>query len=205
MAQVKVGAYSFSGVLRGFWITQGRILQCRSEGHISNTHSMVERQSPTQGRSLYCHEAEGRHEPISYDTPCQRYDNRAVANTTRYPEGGTSRTDWTRKHQRTTKGGKGGSQERVGPTASTPAARSHKKGENNNTKTNEQQQKRGALQHQGRKTPEKHTDNGQPQQGHPRQSKRRTAERYRPKHTTQNNAKKDWRMSIPALRTDTPT
>ena len=42
-AQAKVGAYSFSGVLRGFWITRGRIPQCRSEGHMNNTHSMVER------------------------------------------------------------------------------------------------------------------------------------------------------------------
>jgi len=151
---------------------------------------MVERQSPTQGRSLYCHEAEGRHEPISHDTPCQRYDNRTVANTTRYPEGGTSRTDWTRKHQRTTKGRKGGSQERAGPTASTQAARSHKKGENNNTKTNEQQQK-GALQHQGRKTPEKHTDNGQPQQGHPRQ-----ARDARPKGTDPNTPHKTMQKKI---------
>ena len=156
MAQVKVGAYSFSGVLRGFWITQGRILQCRSEGHINNTHSMVERQSPTQGRSLYCHEAEGRHEPISHDTPCQRYDNRTVANTTRYPEGGTSRTDWTRKHQRTTKGREGRKPGKSRPTASTQAARSHKKGENNNTKTNEQQQKRSPAAPRKKNTREAH-------------------------------------------------
>ena len=37
----KAGACSFSGVLRGFWITRGRIPQCRSEGHMNNTHSMV--------------------------------------------------------------------------------------------------------------------------------------------------------------------
>jgi hypothetical protein len=44
-----VGAYSFSGVLRGFWITRGRIPQCRSEGHMNNTHSMVERAKPHTG------------------------------------------------------------------------------------------------------------------------------------------------------------
>ena len=48
-AQAKVGAYSFSGVLRGFWITRGRIPQCRSEGHMNNTHSMVERAKPHTG------------------------------------------------------------------------------------------------------------------------------------------------------------
>ena len=37
----KAGACSFSGVLRGFWITQGRIPQCRSERHMNNTHNMV--------------------------------------------------------------------------------------------------------------------------------------------------------------------
>ena len=58
-AQAKVGAYSFSGVLRGFWITR----QCRSEGQMNSTHSMVERAK--QGRSLCCREAEGRHEPIA--------------------------------------------------------------------------------------------------------------------------------------------
>ena len=45
----KVGACSFSGVLRGFWITQGRIPQCRSEGHMNNTHNMVERAKPHTG------------------------------------------------------------------------------------------------------------------------------------------------------------
>ena len=29
--------------------------------------------------------------PSRHNTPCHRHDNRAVANTTRYPEGGTSR------------------------------------------------------------------------------------------------------------------
>ena len=48
-AQAKVGAYSFSGVLRGFWITRGRIPQCRSEGQMNNTHSMVERAKPHTG------------------------------------------------------------------------------------------------------------------------------------------------------------
>ena len=47
--QAKVGAYSFSGVLRGFWITRGRIPQCRSEGQMNNTHSMVERAKPHTG------------------------------------------------------------------------------------------------------------------------------------------------------------
>ena len=45
----KVGACSFSGVLRGFWITRGRIPQCRSEGHMNNTHNMVERAKPHTG------------------------------------------------------------------------------------------------------------------------------------------------------------
>ena len=45
----KVGACSFSGVLRGFWITRGRIPQCRSEGHMYNTHNMVERVKPHTG------------------------------------------------------------------------------------------------------------------------------------------------------------
>ena len=59
----------------------------------------------------------------THDTaPCQRHDNRTVANTTRYPEGGTSRTDWTRKHQKTTKGeGRGGTRrERAKPQAPKP-------------------------------------------------------------------------------------
>ena len=110
----------------------------------------------------------------THDTaPCQRHDNRTVANTTRYPEGGTSRTDWTRKHQKTTKGGgKGGNQERAGQTASSQATRANKKGEDSHTKITEQQQrKRGAPQRQGRKPHEKRTGNGQPQQGHPRQAR----------------------------------
>ena len=37
----KTGACSFIGVLRGFWITQGQIPQCRSERHLINTHNMV--------------------------------------------------------------------------------------------------------------------------------------------------------------------
>ena len=48
-AQAKVGAYGFSGVQRGFWITRGRIPQRRSEGHMNNTHSMVERAKPHTG------------------------------------------------------------------------------------------------------------------------------------------------------------
>ena len=47
--------------------------------------------SPTQGRSLCCHEEKWRKVPSRHNTPCHRHDNRAVANTTRYPEGGTSR------------------------------------------------------------------------------------------------------------------
>ena len=54
----KAGACSFSGVLRGFWITRERILQCRSEGYMNNTTTWCRGQSPTQGRSLCCHEAE---------------------------------------------------------------------------------------------------------------------------------------------------
>ena len=53
-AQAKVGAYSFSGVLRGFWITRGRIPQCRSEGHMNNTHSMVERAKSHTGPKPCC-------------------------------------------------------------------------------------------------------------------------------------------------------
>ena len=68
--------------------------------------------------------------------------------------------------------GRGGSQERASQTASTQAARSDKKGDNNHTKNTEQQQRKGgALQHQGRKPHEKHTGNGQPKQGHPRQAR----------------------------------
>ena len=40
---------AFSGVLRGLWITRGRIPQRRSEGHTNNTHSMVERAKPHTG------------------------------------------------------------------------------------------------------------------------------------------------------------
>ena len=54
----KAGARSVSGVLRGFWITQGRIPQCRCERHLNNTHNMVERAKPHTGRSLCCHEEE---------------------------------------------------------------------------------------------------------------------------------------------------
>ena len=48
-AQAKVSAYGFSGVQRGFWITRGQIPQRRSEGHMNNTHSMVERAKPHTG------------------------------------------------------------------------------------------------------------------------------------------------------------
>ena len=37
----KAGTCSFIGVLRVFWITQGRIPQCQSEGHMNSTHHMV--------------------------------------------------------------------------------------------------------------------------------------------------------------------
>ena len=45
----KVDAFSVSGVLRGFWITQGRIPQCRCERYLNNTHNMVERAKPHTG------------------------------------------------------------------------------------------------------------------------------------------------------------
>ena len=35
------GRCGFIGVLRVFWITQGRIPQCQSEGHMNSTHHMV--------------------------------------------------------------------------------------------------------------------------------------------------------------------
>ena len=63
--QAKVGACGFSGVQRGFWITRGQIPQRRSEGHMNNTHSMVERAKPHTGPKPLLHEAEGRHEPIA--------------------------------------------------------------------------------------------------------------------------------------------
>ena len=173
---------------------------------MNNTHNMVERAKP-QGRSLCCHEAEGRHEPISHDTPCQRYDNWTVANTTRNLDGGTSRTDWTRKHQKTTKGGgKGGKPGESGPTASTQATRANKKGEDNHTKTTQQQQrKRGAPQRQGRKPHEKRTGNGQPKQGHPRQARDARPRGTDPNTPHKTMQKRIGRMSIPAQSADRHT
>ena len=187
--QAKVGACGFSGVQRGFWITRGQIPQRRSEGHMNNTHSMVERAKPHTGPKPLLPWSGGKTRANSHDTPCQRYDNRTVANTTRYPEGGTSKTDWTRKHQRTTKGGgKGGRQERAGHTASTQAARTDKGGGNNNAKTREQQQQKGRTRQPQEENNTRSQGQGQPNKNTTKASKRCTAERYGPKHTTQKNA-----------------
>ena len=49
MQHSQEGACSFSRVPTRFWITRGRIPQCRSEGHMNNTHNMVERAKPHTG------------------------------------------------------------------------------------------------------------------------------------------------------------
>ena len=54
----KADAFSVSGVLRGFWITQGRIPQFRCERYLNNTTTWWRGQSLTQGRSLCSHEEE---------------------------------------------------------------------------------------------------------------------------------------------------
>ena len=54
----KADAFSVSGVLRGFLITQGRISQCRCERYLNNTTTWWRGQSLTQGRSLCSHEEE---------------------------------------------------------------------------------------------------------------------------------------------------
>ena len=56
----KACACSFSDVLRRFWITRGRIPQYRSEGHINNTHNMVERAKPHTGPKPLLPRSEGK-------------------------------------------------------------------------------------------------------------------------------------------------
>ena len=74
-------------------------------------------QSPTQGRGLCCHAEQQGQEPISNSTPDQGDGDRAVADATRYPEGGTSRAlsgqKGTNGHTKG-EGGKRGQEERTG-------------------------------------------------------------------------------------------
>ena len=86
------GACSSSGVLRGSGSLKDEYLSAGRKGTGTTHTTWCRGQSPTQGRNLCCREEKCRQVPSRHNTPCHRHDNRAVANTTRYPERGTSRT-----------------------------------------------------------------------------------------------------------------
>ena len=76
---------------------------CRCERHLNNTYNMVERAKPHRAEAFVARRR-SEDKPISHNTPYRRYDNRTIADTTRYPEGDQQSTDWTRRHRGLTKG-----------------------------------------------------------------------------------------------------
>ena len=191
----KAGACSFSGVLRGIWITRGRIPQCRSEGHMNNTHNMV-----LEGKGLHRAEA---------FVAMKRSDDRSQSATTRHAKGMTTgplqiqpdiRREGPAEHwldQKTPEDNQGEGREgetrreRAKPQAPKPPGQT--KNETATTpktpnSSNEREEPRSTMK---RKPHEKRRGKGQPKQGHPRQARACTAERHGPKHTTQNNAQKN--------------
>ena len=112
--------------------------------------------------------------PSRHNTPCHRHDNRAVANTTRYPEGGTSRTLTGPEGTRGLTEGAGRaagerSKERASQAAATPHTKS--KDEQSNRGRDNSNNHRPTGTRNTTKTPQrKHTDQktpdtkGQPEQ-----------------------------------------
>ena len=162
---------------------EGEYLSAGARGTWTPPTNWCRGQSPTQGRSLCCQEAEWRQEPLSHDTPCQRYDNRTVANTTRYPEGGTSRKLTGPENTSDTKGGRGGGETRRNrATPQAPKPPGHKEDDNHTKSTEQQQRKGGAPQHQETKTHEKRKGKGQ--QGTKKVPVEVRSHTHHPKHST---------------------
>ena len=113
--------------------------------------------------------------PSRHNTPCHRHDNRAVANTTRYPEGGTSRAPTGPEGTRgLTEGagraGGGRSKERASQAEATPHTKSkdeqRNRGKDNSknkrpTGTRDTTNKKPHKKHKDQKTPD---TKGQPEQ-----------------------------------------
>ena len=124
--------------------------------------------------------------PSRHNTPCHRHDNRAVANTTRYPEGGTSRALTGPEGTRglTEGAGRAGgerSKERASQAEATP-----------HTKSKDEQSNRGRDNNNNQRPPEARNPTKTPQRKHTNQKtpdtigqpEQITAARYGPQHTT---------------------
>ena len=112
--------------------------------------------------------------PSRHNTPCHRHDNRAAANTTRYPEGGTSRALTGPEGTRglTEGAGRAGgerSKERASQAEATPHTKS-KDEQNNRGKDNSNNQRPTGTRDTTKTPHRKHTDQktpdtkGQPEQ-----------------------------------------
>ena len=125
--------------------------------------------------------------PSRHNTPCHRHDNWAVANTTRYPEGATSRTltgpEGTR---RLTEGGQsrgGTKQGESDPSRSNPYTKSRTK----QPRKRQQQKQKGNRNPATPQTKATQKIQGPQDTGHKgttRAGRSKQAARYRPQHTT---------------------
>ena len=187
----KAGACSFSGVLRAFWITQGRIPQCRSEGH--NTSNTVERAKPTQREAFI---AMRRSEDRSQSATTRR-TNGMTTGPCRYnqmlggrdqqtltgPEGARGpTTGWEGREQ--------ARRERAKPQQPRHQEQKRAKQPSRKHRTATTREKNPAAprepqgKHRGKRTPDTRTTRAG--------SSRWEAERHRPKHTTQNRTGREW-------------
>ena len=125
--------------------------------------------------------------PSRHNTPCHRHDNRAVANTTRYPEGGTSRTLTGPEGTRglTEGAGRAGGGTKQGESEPSRSNPTHQKQSRTKQPRKRQQQKQKANRnprHHKQKPHRKHKDHKTPDtKGQPEQ-----AEANRPHDTGPN-------------------
>ena len=114
--------------------------------------------------------------PSRHNTPCHRHDNRAVANTTRYPEGGTSRTLTGPEGTRRLTEGAGGageerSKERASQAEATPHTKNKAEQSNQAGNTKQQQPEKRTSQHPKGEPQAKHRGKWTPDtKGQPKQA-----------------------------------
>ena len=127
--------------------------------------------------------------PSRHNTPCHRHDNRAVANTTRYPEGGTSRAPTGPEGTRglTEGAGRAGgerSKERASQAEATPHTKS-KDEQSNRGKDNSNNKRPTGTRDTSKETTQKaHGPKDTGHKGTTRAGRSKQAARYGPQHTT---------------------
>ena len=165
---------------------EGEYLSAAARGTWTTPTAWWRGQSPTQGRSLCCHEAEGRHEPIATTRHAKGMTTGPSQIQPDIRREGPARLTGPESTRRQPRGeGRGGSQERAGHTASTQAARTGKRGGNNHAKTKEQQKQKGRALQPQEETHTRSTQAKANQKTHPRQ-----ARDARPKGTDPNTPHK---------------